>query len=105
MNISHSCAVDLERKHVFTGTVSNSYEEQQLRQYSSEEKFCYVITNKRARHVDNLKLRKGFKQIKAYISSAKTVDRAKIEQHVQYMSDHVDQLFNYYNKSSASFRF
>ncbi|EIE89419.1 hypothetical protein RO3G_14130 [Rhizopus delemar RA 99-880] len=46
-----------------------------------------------------------FKQIKAYISSAKTVDRAKIEQHVQYMSDHVDQLFNYYNKSSASFRF
>lgn len=105
LNISLPCVVDPDRKHVFTGTISNSYEEQQLRQCNSKERFYYVGTNKRARHVENLKWRKGTKQREACISSAKTVDIAKIEQHGKYMSDHVDQSSNDYNKSSAPFRF
>lgn len=87
-----SCAVDPGRKHIFTDAINSFNEEQQLRRCSSKERTYYLGTNKSARYVENLKVRKRTKQIETDISSAKKVDIVKMEQHVQYMLDHMGQL-------------
>lgn len=87
-----SCAVDPGRKHIFTDAINSFNEEQQLRRCSSKERTYYLGTNKSARYVENLKVRKRTKQIETDISSAKKVDIVKMEQHVQYMLDHMSQL-------------
>jgi hypothetical protein len=99
------CTVDPGRKSVFTATVGQNSSEHEIRSCTSAKRACYTGSKRRQHFVDNLKSRKGIKEIETQIPSPKTVKPDDLNNYIKYMLTHIDVLFDFYNERSAPFNF
>jgi hypothetical protein len=60
---------------------------------------------RRQAFVDNLKSKRGIKEIETQIPSPKTLNIDELTKYVNYILTHLDTLFTFYNEKSAPFRF
>ncbi|GAA5816846.1 hypothetical protein MFLAVUS_010380 [Mucor flavus] len=73
------CAVDSERRQVFTASIAHSPEDIEVRRCSRKERACYTGADRRAAYVELLKIRQNVKVIEANLPTAKTVNYQRLQ--------------------------
>jgi hypothetical protein len=99
------CSVDPGRKSIFTATVGHNSDSHEIRSCTSKERQCYTGSMRRQAFVNNLKSKRGIKEIETQIPSPKTLNIDELTKYVNYILTHLDTLFTFYNEKSAPFRF
>jgi hypothetical protein len=104
-NFFQPCSIDPGRKALFTATVGHNSDSHEIRSCTSKERQCYTGSMRRQAFVNNLKSKRGIKEIETQIPSPKTLNIDELTKYVNYILTHLDTLFTFYNEKSAPFRF